>query len=139
MSTETTLLHDGSMIAAANYGNGASLSGPGGSGQYLAVIESTAADRTALLASAIGQAAIGILQNKPAAAQAADVGFLGVSKFVAGGTITRGDKLMTDASGRLITWTAGSAYCQVGTARESAVVGQVSECFIHPAAVKVLT
>ena len=125
MATENVLIQDGTQVAAANYGNGAGLSGPGGSGQFLVVAQSTVADRTVVLASAIGQQAFGILQNKPLAGQAADVAFAGQPKAVAGGTIARGAALMTDASGRLITWTAGSGYAQLAVAMESAVVGQI--------------
>ena len=101
--------------------------------------QSTTADRTVVLAAAIGAQIYGVLQNKPTTGQAADVAFVGISKAVAGGTITRGDKLMTNASGQLITWTAGSAYAQVGLAQESAVVNQVFSAFLWGAQPKVLT
>ena len=129
MATEGPFLHDGSQIAAGNYS----------SSQFLAVTQSTTADRTVVLAAAIGAQIYGVLQNKPTVGQAADVAFVGISKAVAGGTITRGDKLMTNASGQLITWTAGSAYAQVGLAQESAVVNQVFSAFLWGAQPKVLT
>jgi hypothetical protein len=148
MSTESVLIHDGSQcVAAANYGNGAGLAGSNtggttggasGSGQYLAVVL-TAAGRTVAVAAAIGAQIYGILQNKPALGQAADVGIIGITKAVAGGTIAAGAALMTNASGALITWTAGSGYAQIGTAIEAAVSGQVFTAAISMADPKALT
>lgn len=60
------------------------------------------AQRSVNLANAGGEPIYGILQNKPIAAAAADVGFLGVSKAAAGAAITAGAYLMTDTTGRLI-------------------------------------
>ncbi|MCP3979695.1 MAG: DUF2190 family protein [bacterium] len=49
----------------------------------------------------------GILQNAPASGEAATVLSHGPSSAVAGGSVSRGDRLMSDAAadGRLITWT----------------------------------
>lgn len=140
MASESPLLHDGAQtVAAANYGNLAGLAGPGGSGQFLAVLLSAAADRTSALVAAAGAQAYGILQNKPALGEVADVGIYGITKAVAGATITRGSYLMTDTSGRLVAWVAGSGYAQLGVAIESAVVGQIFTAYIQGTAVKALT
>jgi hypothetical protein len=136
MATESPLIHDGSQTTAvANYGNSSSYSGssagysgPQGSAQYLAVYIS--ASRVVTLVAAIGAKIYGILQNKPNIGAAADVGVLGPGKCVAGGTIAAGVPLMTDTSGRLIAWTSGSGYAQVGYSIESAVVGQVFTAYI---------
>jgi hypothetical protein len=139
MATEGPLLHDGAQcVAAANYSNSQSLSGPSGSGQFLAVVL-TSTGRTVALAASVGVQIYGILQNKPTSGAAADVGFTGVTKAVAGGTIAAGAALMTNASGQLITWTAGSGYAQVGYAIEAAVSGQTFTAFIGPTSPKVLT
>ena len=148
MSTESPLLHDGAQtVAAANYGNGAGLAGSNtagttggasGSGQYLAVVL-TSAGRTSAVASSIGSQIYGILQNKPAAGGVADVGIIGITKAVAGGTIAAGAALMTNASGQLVAWTAGSGYAQVGNAIEAAVSGQVFTASIGMSDPKVLT
>ena len=139
MATEGPLLHDGAQcVAAANYSNSQSLSGPSGSGQFLAVVL-TSAGRTVALAASIGAQIYGILQNKPTSGAAADVGFIGVTKAVAGGTIAAGAALMTNASGQLVTWTSGSGYAQVGYAIEAAVSGQTFTAFIGPTSPKVLT
>lgn len=129
MATETVLIHDGSQTtAAANYGNSQSLDGNNGSGQFLAVYIS--ASRVVTLVASQGIRIYGILQNKPALGAAADVGVLGVTKAVAGGTISAGVPLMTDSAGRLIAWVSGSDYYQVGYSIESAVVSQVFTCYI---------
>ena len=139
MATEGPLLHDGAQcVAAANYGNGQGLSGPYGSGQFLAVVVN-ATGRTVALAAAIGAQTYGILQNKPGSGAAADVGFIGVTKAVAGGTFAAGAILMTNASGQLIAWTAGSGYAQVGTALEAGVSGQIVTVMLGSTDPKVLT
>ena len=148
MATESPLLHDGAQtVAAANYGNNAGLAGSNtggttggasGSGQYLAVVL-TSAGRTSAVASTAGAQIYGILQNKPASGGACDVGIFGVSKAVAGGTIAAAQPLAVNASGQLVAWTSGNSYAQVGYAIESAVSGQVFTAFIGATSPKVLT
>lgn len=119
MTTEGVQIHDGgNTVAAANYYNPTSaLSGPNGSGQFLAVQLSTSADRTSLLVSSGGVAIYGILQNTPAQGDAADVCLFGLTKAVGGAAITRGASLMVDSSGRLVTATSTNVI--VGYAVES--------------------
>jgi|SRR6185437_2414503 len=132
MATESPLLHDGSQTtAAANYSATANLAGMNssgttgsGSGQYLCVALNTTS-RQSVLASSSGQQIYGILQNKPAAGQAADVGIFGVTKAVAGGSITAGDKLMAKNDGTVITWTSSGNKAQIGYAIETAASGAV--------------
>lgn len=114
MATEGPLIHDGSQTQA-----GADLSAK----QFFAVKIDTSADRQVVLASTGGEGIYGILQNKPAAGQAADVGIAGITKAQCGGTVTRGDLLMTDTAGKLIT--ATSTNHAIGIALESGVAGVV--------------
>lgn len=110
MATESPLFHDGGQTQAA-----ADLSG-----SQFYVVKITGA-RQVNLASAGGEAAYGILQNKPTTGQAADVGILGVSKAAAGAAFSAGAGLMTDTTGRLITWVVGSgSNHRVATAIETA-------------------
>ena len=119
MATESILIHDGvQTVAAADYSNTGGLTGPGGSGQFLAVKASGTTDHTVTLANTGGEQIFGLLQNKPYTSQAADVGLFGISKAVAGAAITTGARLMTDTSGRLITCTSGNF--QVAQALEAA-------------------
>lgn len=74
------------------------------SGQFLAV--KVTASRAVNLANTGGEAVVGILQNQPTSGQAADVGFIGVSKLVAGAAFAAGVELMTDTSARGITATS---------------------------------
>lgn len=124
-ATEGPLIHDGSQTTAnadlsgpAAYnpgGTGAALLGQQSSGQFLAV--KLVGARLVDLCVA-GDLIYGVLQNKPAAGQAADVGIMGVSKMVSGGTIAAGAALMTDANGRFVT--AATTAARVGVAIEAA-------------------
>lgn len=103
MATQGQQLVDGgNSIAGQDFSNTAGLKGPSTSGQFLAVKQSTATDRNVILASTGGEFIRGILQNKPALGLAADICCLGISKAIAGATITTGQALMTDTSGRMI-------------------------------------
>lgn len=120
MATEGPLLHDGSQTTAA-----VDLS----AAQFKAV-KITAA-RAVNLANTGGEAIYGILQNKPTAGQAADVGFVGVSKAVAGAAVNAGDYLMTDTSARMIT--ATSTNHRVAQALEAASgAGQIITVMLGP-------
>jgi hypothetical protein len=111
MAVEGVMIRDGNSVAGQDLSNTAGLAGPNGSGQFLAVKQSTAADRTVLLANAANTDVYGILQNKPKQGEAADVCYSGISKAVFGGTVTAKDFLTTDSSGRLVTATTGQLAC----------------------------
>ena len=70
-----------------------------------------------------GENAIGILQNKPASGDVCEIECLGVSKAILGGTVTAGDNLMADSSGRLVAHTGTNAVVAVALA--SGAVGEV--------------
>ena len=94
----------------------------------------------AVTVNSSGQAAVanatalvtGILQNKPTAAgQAATVCYAGVSKVVAGGSITAGARVTADANGNAIAaTTAGDAV--FGVALTGAASGDVFPVLINP-------
>lgn len=67
--------------------------------QFLAV--KVDSNGRAALAST-GQFCVGILQNKPAANQAATVAYGGISKAIAGGNVTAGMTLAANSSGKLV-------------------------------------
>lgn len=130
MANESPLLHDGAQCvlgfdARNSTFSGTTLSGPSGSGQYLAVRLSTTADRTVLLASTVGAGGIfyGILQNKGSTGQVADVGVFGISKAVCGATsnLTGGVKVsVTNSSaGTLIAYSSAANVYPVGVALET--------------------
>ncbi len=132
MATEAPLIHDGSQTTASvNMANAAGLTGPGGSGQFLAVKITGA--RTVAYDSTGASVCYGILQNKPAIGQVADVGILGVSKAVAGAAFAAGTLLMTDSSGRVITRTSTNPV--IGQAIEAATLAnQIVTIALVPAA-----
>src|SRR5260221_7262925 len=108
MATESPLIHDGGqnlLSTASDFRNstvtGSTLAGPSGSGQFLAVVQSTTVDRTLALPATGGSSGVqiyGICQNKPRAGEVIDVGVFGVSKCVAGATIVRGQRVMTSST-----------------------------------------
>jgi hypothetical protein len=72
------------------------------------------------LATAAGDAVVGVCQNKPqVAGEAATVAIRGVSRVLAGGAFIPGDKIDTDANGRAIKSGAGNG---IGIALEAATV-----------------
>lgn len=132
MATEAPLIHDGAQcVAAANYSNGAGLAGPGGSGQFLAVLISAA--RTVAIDTTGAQLCYGILQNKPTQGQVADVGIVGVSKAVAGAAFSAGALLMTDSSSRLVTRTSTNPVVAVAIEAATAA-NQIVTVALVPAA-----
>ena len=141
MATESNLIRDGAnCVAAANYGNNQSLAGPSGSGQFLWVILSQSADRAAILNSAAGAQAYGVLLNKPASGEVCDVAIFGVTKaVVAAAGVTRGKPQMATATGATTDWTAGSGYAQLGVALESGSSGAIVPVFVWGTPAKVLT
>lgn len=88
-------------------------------------------DESIVLAAAATDPIIGVLVNKPKAGKAANVQWLGSCKVIAGGTITRGDKVTSDSSGHAIT-TTSSGNTVVGYALASAVAGDIVEIFLTP-------
>lgn len=136
MANEGPLLHDGTLIAGGDYRNstlsGTTHGGNGGSPQFQAVRLSTATDRTVLLTTANGQQVYGILQNKPSSLEAADVGFWGVSKAIAGTTtVLAGGRLMADSSGFMIPYASAAGVADCGYALMTpTAVGEVFTMFI---------
>lgn len=120
MATEGPLIHDGGQCAAA-----VDLS----SNQFYCV--KVTAARAVNLASAGGEAIYGVLQNKPASGQAADIAIFGITKALAGAAFAAAAYLMTDATGRLVT--ATSTNHRVAQALEAATgAGQVITVAIGP-------
>lgn len=83
--------------------------------------------------SVAGEKVLGIVQNKPAAGEAAEVLTLGESKVRAGAAFAAGALLMTNAAGKLITGaTAGSTL--IGWAFEAAAAAdEIVSAYINPA------
>lgn len=84
----------------------------------------------AALAGATG-IVVGALQNKPASGQSAAVGFHGVSKVVAGGTVAAGARVTSDANSAAITATTGDSVA--GIAITAGVSGDLISVLIGAA------
>lgn len=69
----------------------------------------------------------GVLQDTPASGVRAAVAFSGLTKVIAGGTITAGDTVGMDSSGRAVTYVEGTdtTKYRVGTAQVSGVSGDI--------------
>jgi len=83
--------------------------------QFLAVVPHTTAGQVALAGAGVKIA--GVLQNDPAAGEAAEVMVDGVTKGVSGAAISAGDEVEVDAAAKFITLSSGIS---VGFAIEAA-------------------
>jgi hypothetical protein len=99
-----------------------------GTGQYRGVkITSTGV----VLCGANDAAFLGVLQNDPKSGAAATVKVQDTSKAIAGGAITNGAKVTTDAAGRFVAATTGQNVC--GRARSAAAAsGDQFSLLIQP-------
>jgi hypothetical protein len=121
MATDSPLIRDGAQnVASANYASYVQ--------QYCAV--SISGSRSVTLTGA-GAASYGILQNKPAQGQAADVGLLGPSKGQAGAAFSAGVALMSNASGQLIAWSTGS-YIVAYSIEAATAAAQIVTVYVLP-------
>jgi Uncharacterized conserved protein (DUF2190) len=96
---------------------------------YCIVKMDTAADQSVVLAAAATDPIVGVLQNLPKAGKAAVVRHAGTTKVFAGGTITRGDMVTSDASGHAITTTTNKDR-MLGIALSSAVASDIVEVLL---------
>lgn len=105
------------------------------SDQYTVLFLDTA-DNTVKKATAATSIAIGVLQNAPASGEAAEVAIGGVSKVLAGGTLTLGQLVASDRTAATIETTiaAGTATYghAIGRALEAAASGEYFELLITP-------
>jgi hypothetical protein len=95
-------------------------------------------DQTVLQGAAGSDLVFGVSDAPPLPAAATgervDVVFTGIQPVTYGGTVTRGEKLMSDSSGRAITATAsnGANVNTAGIAMVSGVVGDLGSIFLFP-------
>lgn len=81
---------------------------PNGGKQYY-FVKVTGAQTAGLATAAANERVIGVLQNKPQnVGEAATVAIDGVSLVEAGGTVAAGDGIKVNASGKGVTWVAGT-------------------------------
>ena len=101
--------------------------------QYHIMRDTASARQTNIASEAVNVGAIGVLQNKPAAAnRAATIAYAGTSKIVTGAAVTMGDLLTTNSSGRAIT-AGASGEMVVGRALQtSGADGEVVTAVLYP-------
>lgn len=76
-----------------------------------------------IVAAGAGEDAVGILQTKPTSGQAGTVRISGVSKMVAGGSITAGSRVASDANGKAKAAVAATTKTDDTGAAADALVG----------------
>lgn len=84
----------------------------------------------AVAANATDLNQIGVLQNNPANGQAATVRVEGVTKAKAGGNVTAGDRVTSDANGAIVAATTGKQV--IGLALTGGVANDVITVFLSP-------
>lgn len=89
-------------------------------------------DLTVTVCSGATDCPCGILQDNPVSGAAASVMVQGISKLIAGGTITAGDRIGTDANGAAVKLTEGTDTSKyiVGFALTGAVSGDIFSAYI---------
>lgn len=90
-------------------------------------------DGNVMAAAAVADSIIGVTTDIPAAInERCDVILVGAADVLYGGTVTRGDWLTTDASGRAVTAApaAGVNNNVIGRALVSGVAGDVGQCIL---------
>jgi hypothetical protein len=104
--------------------------------QYSAV-KLSAFDVVGLSIGSSGTAAavIGILQNDPAANGPATVRKFGLSKAIAGGTVSIGDPLTSTTDGRVQTAGTTGQYVFARACSASTAAGQYIQVFVNPGAI----
>lgn len=102
------------------------------------LVKFDADDRTVIQGAAGADAVIGVSDASPISAAATgervDVVMSGIAPVVYGGTVTRGQLLMSDSTGRAITATAatGTNVRTAGVAMVSGVVGDIGDISLSP-------
>ena len=96
--------------------------------QFSLVKLDTANNESVVVCSANSDRVVGVVTNKPTAGQPATVMCYGITKVQAGGTITRGDPLMSDASGHAVTATGTNP--SFALALSSSASGQLFDALI---------
>ena len=96
------------------------------------IVKHGAADAFAIQSAAAGDASFGVSDSLGAAAANDPVDILrgGIAEVIYGGTVTRGDPLTSDDSGRAIKAATGNRI--IGFAEVSGVVGDRGSVFIAP-------
>ena len=88
-----------------------------------------AGDGTVNLQTSAGGSVLGILQNDPESGQVADVGVVGVSKVLAGGTLAADDPIQAHTDGTAIKALTGDVSC--GTVLIGCASGSYATVFIN--------
>lgn len=104
------------------------------------IVKFDAAANTVIQAAAVADKAIGVSDNlgADAAADTLDVIIDGIALVTYGGTVTQGDLLTSDSTGRAVTAAPATGVNNrvIGVAMDSGVVGDIGSVRISPALVQ---
>lgn len=132
-------------VTAVTYSGNPPVYASGGIPQFYAVVDDTGTGNESDVKLAGANVAIrGIAQDGPAVgpAQEVRVRALGISKMIAGGAITVGQLIQTNASGQGVAAAAGTAtnLPVIGVARTAATqAGDTFSVFLTPGAASIVT
>ena len=98
--------------------------------QYCPVLVGTGDQKVVVSSQTLQGPVVGILQNKPFSGEAARIRMAGITKMMAGDTITRGYFLTTNSNGGVIVGNSGHI---LGVAMESANSGSAFMGLVTPA------
>ena len=90
------------------------------SGKQYHIVRMSAANQCNQASNATDLNIIGVLQNKPQAGEFATVADGGTSKVVAGGSVSVGNPVTTNGSGRAVAVSSGTNQVVIGTALDAA-------------------
>lgn len=92
-------------------------------------VEATNDDGVALCTTPASEDVFGIVMNDIPDQQYGDIQMEGLAICIAGGAVTKGDRLMCAAGGKLITWSGGAGVNAhvVGIAKRTAVLNDLFE------------
>lgn len=94
------------------------------SSQYKLAVITSGTNNTVNICSLAGEPVFGAVQNKPNSGQHAEVDFMGITKVIAGGVISAGVPIATNATGFGVV-TAGSGTNIVGYAITGCASGEI--------------
>ncbi len=108
------------------------VAGTGGTTKFR-IVKRGAADGEVVLATASTEAYLGIVQETVVAGIRCRVMKYGISEVEFGGTVTEGQRLTSDSTGRAVAAAPGAGVNAsiIGVAEVSGVVGDIGECTLN--------
>lgn len=110
----------GTLIEATRLAAAVDMRGAGFQYRFATVSANDTVNRT----SASNAISVGVIQNNPNVGEAVELAYLGETKVEAGGTVTAGQEVMSDSTGRAVT-AATTGNRALGVAVNGGAVGEL--------------